>query len=118
MSQDSTPLIICYSFVALASVWFFFVAFGPKYRTASRWLRSVHFVLGIIGLIWSALGFLLLLYPTHFNRQTRFSLNQWKSHLSGIAVGLLISLLLSKEFWQLSRHSFRFRTWLESTTKV
>jgi len=118
MHHDNTLILICYSVMPITSVWFFFVEFAPKYRSASSWIRSVHFVLGIIGLVWSALGFLLVFYSSHFTRQTRFSLSHWKSHIGGIAVGLLISLVLSSEFRQLARRSSPFRTWIQSDPEV
>src|SRR5207248_9693082 len=97
MHHDTTLILICYSVMPIASGWFFFVAFAPKYRSASSWIRSVHFVLGIIGLVCCALGFVLVFYSSHFTRQTRFSLSHWKSHIGGLAVGLRISLRLHSE---------------------
>jgi len=118
MHHDNTLILIGYSVMPIASVWFFFVAFAPEYRSGSSWIRSVHFVLGIIGLVWSALGFLLVFYSSHFTRQTRFALSDWKSHIGGIAIGLLISLVLSSEFRQLASRSSPFRTWLQSDAEV
>ena len=55
-------IFIAYTVMPVTSLWFFFVAFRRKYRGTSQWIRSVNLVLAIIGLIWSALGFLLLFY--------------------------------------------------------
>jgi membrane associated rhomboid family serine protease len=115
MGGDNTLIFIAYAVMPVASLWFFFVAFRRKYRGTSQWIRSVNLFLAIIGLIWSALGFLLLFYSSHLTSQTRSSLFQWKSHISGIAVGLLISLLLSSEFRQFARRSRRSNQALQPT---
>ena len=94
---------VCYLAAPILSIIVLFGLFAPKYRLASRWLRSIFVLLAIFGVMWSALGFLLLLYSEQFSRHTRAYLFQWKSHLSGIAMGLLISLILSPEFRQLAR---------------
>jgi membrane associated rhomboid family serine protease len=103
MQQDNTLEIFYYSGALILSLAFLFLAIGPKYRHTSRWLRSVVFVLAIVGPIWSALGFLVLFESEHLTRNTHGYLYQWESHLSGIAFGLLISLFLSPEFRQLCR---------------
>jgi membrane associated rhomboid family serine protease len=103
MQQDSTIEIFSYSVMPILSIVFLFLTFAPKNRHASRWLRSITVILAVLGPIWSGLGFLLLFYSEHFTRNTRDYLFQWKSHLSGIAMGLLISLILSPEFRQLAR---------------
>ena len=118
MQQDNTIPIICYSAMPILSLAFLFLAFAPRYRRTSLWLRSVSLVLGIIGPIWSALGFLLLFYSSHFTRQSRVYLFHWKSHISGIAVGLMISLLLSTEFRQLARRDSPFRARPRSDIEV
>jgi membrane associated rhomboid family serine protease len=115
MGEEKTLIFIGYAVMPLASLWFFFVAFGRKYRSASQWIRSVNLILAIIGLIWSTLGFLLLFYSSHLTSRTRSSLFDWKSHISGIAVGLLISLLLSSEGRELGRRSRRSNKSLEPT---
>jgi hypothetical protein len=118
MQQDNTISIVCYAAMPILSLAFLFLAFAPRYRRTSRWLRSVSFVLGIIGPIWSALGFLLLFYSSHFTSHSRAYLVHWKSTLSGVALGLLISLLLSPEFRELARRDSPFHAWLRSDTEV
>jgi cell shape-determining protein MreD len=108
----------CYSGVAFASLYFFVSAFRSKYRNASRWIRSLFCVFGLIGLAWSGFGFWLLFYSTHLGRQSYWSLYHIKAILSGIALGILISLFLSEEFWRLARQPSRFRAWLKSMTKA
>jgi len=103
MQQDNRVGILCYSALLFVSLSFLVVAVAPKYRHTSHWLRSVCLLLAITALIWSALGFLSLFYAEHLTPHTRGYLFYWKSHVSGIAVGLLISLFLSPEFQQVSR---------------
>jgi membrane associated rhomboid family serine protease len=100
---------VCYSAAPSLSIVIVFGLLAPKYRHMSRWLRSIFVVLAITGPIWSALGFLLLFYSGHFTRQGRHYLFQWQSQLTGIAIGLLISLFLSPEFRKLSRIPSLFR---------
>lgn len=95
----------CYLVAPVLSVAFLFLLLAPKHRPTSRWVRSIFALLAIFGVVWSALGLLLLLYSEQFTRDTRVYLFQWKSHLSGIAMGLLISLILNPEFRKLCRPS-------------
>jgi len=48
----------------------------------------------------------------------RYNLDHYGSVLGGIAIGLLISLLLSPEFWQLARRSPTPSGWLKSIFKA
>jgi hypothetical protein len=86
----------------LLSSAFLFLAFAPKYRTASRWLRSVCLILGINGFIWTALGLTLLLCAPQLSKQLHLSLDHWMSHLGGMGLGLAISLILSPEFREIA----------------
>ncbi len=47
-----------------------------------------------------------------------YNLDHFGSVLGGIAIGLLISLLLSPEFWQLARRSPTPIAWLKSIFKA
>jgi len=87
-------------------------------RTASRWIRCVLAILGVIGIPYGTLGVLRLGFPTNFSRQMRYNLDHFGSVLGGIAIGLLISLLLSPEFWQLARRSPTPIAWLKSIFKA
>jgi hypothetical protein len=107
MPLDNTVPIICYVLGALGPFLLLYMAL--RYRESSRWIRSLFFTLAIVGIAWAALGFIRLCYSAHFSRQARWSLDHWKTHIAGIAVGLLISAVLSPDFWQLSRH---YRSWL------
>jgi hypothetical protein len=89
----------------LLSSAFLFLALAPKYRTASRWLRSVCLILGINGFLWTALGVTLLVYAPHLSKQLRVSLDHWMSESGGMGLGLLISLILSPEFREICRQS-------------
>jgi hypothetical protein len=100
----------------LLSLAFLFVAFDPKYRTASSWPRSVCLILGINGFIWTALGLTLLLYAPQLNKQIDLSLDHWMSHLGGMGLGLAISLILSPEFGEIARRSPSFLDFFKSSS--
>jgi hypothetical protein len=87
-------LIVFYFATPLLSSAFLFLGFAPKYRTGSRWLPSGALILEINGFIWTALGLILLPYAPQFSSQLRLALDHWKSGLSGMGLGLAISLLL------------------------
>ena|SRR5436190_13359557 len=118
MQQDNTISIFCYSVAPILSLVIVFGMLAPKYRHLSRWLRSVFFVLAVLNPVWSTLGFLSLFYSEHFTRQGRHYLYHWKSQLTGIVIGLLISLFLSPEFRMHMRLRSVFRAGLRSETKV
>src|ERR1700720_1044327 len=106
MPPDNKVSVICYSLGAFLPVVLAFMTF--RYRESSRWIRSVCVAWALVGIAWGGLGFIRLFYSTHFTRQGRFALDDWKTHIAGIAVGLLISLLLSPDFWKVSRHYRRY----------
>jgi len=100
MQQDYTIHIILHAIVAIGSpVFFGFMAL--KHHTASHWIRSVFVLLAVVGVPWGILGVLRFGYPAHFTRATRVSFDHFHTLLGGFAIGLLISLLLSAEFWQI-----------------
>ncbi len=106
-SQDNTFAVIVYVIGAVGPLALFCMAL--RYRESSRWIRSLFLALALVGSAWAVLGFIRLFYAARFSRQARWSLDHWRTHVGGIAVGLLISALLSPDFWQLSRH---YRSWL------
>lgn len=103
MDQDYAIIqIIAHAAMGIVSpVFFLFMAL--KHRTASRWIRCIFIFLAFIGVGWGALGVLRLGYPTHFARATLASFHHYQTLLSGFALGLLTSLLLSREFWQIAK---------------
>jgi hypothetical protein len=105
--QGNMLAVIAYVIGVFGPLVLFFMAL--RYRESSRWIRLLFFASTLVGSAWAALGFIRLFYAAHFSRQARWSLDHWRTHVAGIAVGLLISALLSSDFWQLSRH---YRSWL------
>jgi hypothetical protein len=106
MEPERALLLFFYALMPVASpVFFLFMAL--KHRTASRWIRSVFLLLAFVGIPWGVLGVLRLGYPTHFTRATRANFDHFGSVLGGFALGLLAALLLSPEFWQISRRGGR-----------
>jgi len=103
MQQDYAIIhIILYAIVGISSpVFFGFMAL--KHHTASRWIRWVFLLLAVVGVPWAILGISRLGYPSHFTRATRASFYHFETILGGFAIGLLTSLFLSAEFWQICR---------------
>ena len=118
MQQNNPILIFCYAVAPILSLVILFGLLAPKYRHLSSWLRGVFVVLAVINPVWSALGFLSLFYSEHFTRQGRYYLFHWQALLTGIVIGLLISLFLSPEFRKHIRLRSPFRNGLHSDTKV
>ena len=110
------PNTVPYALVAASSLFFAIAPFLPRYRAISRWMRSVFFALALSGIMWSGIGFWLLFHSTQLSRQARWSVYSGKANVGGIFFGLLISLVLSPEFWRLPRR--RLGTWLESLIKT
>jgi hypothetical protein len=101
VQQDNTIHVILHAVVAVGSPLFFgFMAL--KHHTASRWIRCVFVILGIVGVPWGIFGVLRLGYASHFTRASRATFDHFESVLGGFALGLLASLLLSPEFWQIA----------------
>ncbi len=102
MQQDYTIYVVLDAVVAVGSpVFFGFMVF--KHRTASRWIRCVFLLLAMVGVPWGILGVLRLGFPTHFTRVSRANFDHYGTLLGGFALGLLTSLLLSPEFWQIAK---------------
>jgi hypothetical protein len=100
--QENTIPLFLYSVMVILAVVLLVIPFCRQWRNSSLWVRAVCFVLAINRLIWSALGFALVLYSTHLSSHMRASLFHWKLIFTGIALGLLVSLLFSAEFRQLA----------------
>jgi len=100
--------VILYTIGLVGAVILLFFPLGP-YRYASWWLRSL-FLLAVPALVaWAALGFFLLSHEQAHHSDLSYarlwSLSQLKSDLGGVALGLLIALFVSPEFWKRPRRS-------------
>jgi len=106
-AQHNTFAVIAYIIGAVGPLVLLFMAL--RYHESSRWIRLLFLAWTLVGSAWAVLGFIRLFYSAHLSRQAQWSLDHWKTHIAGIAVGLVISALLSRDFWQVSRH---YRSWL------
>ena len=99
---------VAYAIVAIGSVLLATVAFLPRYRSASLWLRLGFFLIGPIGIAWSGLGFYLRINQqgdrTLLSWPRFWALDHMKANIAGLALGMLLCLILSPEF-----RSFRRR---------
>jgi hypothetical protein len=97
-------LAVPYALVGVGSVLLLFAPFSRKYRHAPRWIRSGFLIASPLGFAWSGLGFYLLSHQigTHTDLSwTRF----WLLHctyltVGGMGLGILITLVISPEFYR------------------
>ena len=93
---------ISYVIVAIGAALLALAPFLSKYRNASLWLRCGLFLIGPVGIAWSALGFYLLRHQkdgrTLLSWPQFWAFDHMKSNVSGLAVGMLLCLMLSPEF--------------------
>ncbi len=83
---ESVSLIIGATF----SIVFFLVIFFGRSRRYAIWAKVAAGAVGIAGVSWGVLGFVLMLLHTSMPRPTYFVLGRIKTLLGGIAIGLLI----------------------------
>jgi hypothetical protein len=88
--------------MVVLAIFLLLIPFTGQYRSSSLWVRAVTLILAINSLIWSALGFALIFYSAHLTAYARASFLHCKWLSTGIALGLLISLLFSVEFRHLA----------------
>jgi hypothetical protein len=95
---------ILYALVTVGSVLLLLAQFSRKFRRSSLWFRWV-FLLGCVsGIAWSALGSYLALHRTGGHTTMPWS-RFWFLHCTyltfgGVALGMLVSLVLSPEFYR------------------
>ena len=97
------PLLIFYMIGIVGSVSLFVRPFMAKYRQGPRWIRIAHFLAAPLILVWSGLSLFLVFYGTHLSRLSFWRLNDLKSLLCGMFLGILILMFLSPEYRSLRR---------------
>ena len=85
--------------IAAASV--FTQSFRPKYRQASRWLRTAFLILASVVTAWSALGFFLIAQGSDLSQSASSSLDHIESGLGGMLLGMAIFILIHPEYRKL-----------------
>lgn len=78
----------------------------PSGRAAPRWIRVALWISGPAGLVWGILGYTLLFGSASLSSDSYDLLRHFKTLSAGIAVGILVLLLGSREF----RASFTTKT--------
>jgi uncharacterized membrane protein YqjE len=81
---------------AIGSVSLIIQLFRPQYRAASTWLRTAFFSLATIAAVWSALGIFLAVRHS-------WLLDRIEAALTGLLVGIAISVATSPEYRRLHR---------------
>jgi hypothetical protein len=105
--------MICYVLVLIGSLVLASFPFFSRFREASLWLRIGLFLQAPIGITWSTLGFYLLLHDVGGKTTLAWSrfwaLANLKSNIAGVAVGMLVSLMLSPEALRLRHKKSRIQ---------
>jgi hypothetical protein len=102
LPRDNAIGVILYALGALLPLLLVLMTF--LYSESSRWIRSLCVAWASVAIACGTVGFIRLFYSTHFTRQGQAILEHWKTLLGGILIGLLISAMLSPDFWKVSRH--------------
>ena len=101
---------IPYVVVAAASIALFIDSFSSKYKSTSGWMvRVALFLLGPVGVAWSALGFYLLSHSIHQHTDLSWPrfwvLDHLHYNIAGVYLGFLITLLINPEFYRRRRRA-------------
>ena len=92
---------ILYGLGLIAAASGFVHLFGPKYRQASRWLRTAFALLAGVATAWSALGFFLIAQESHLSSSRSWSLHHIESGLGGMLIGMAIFIVIHPEYRKL-----------------
>jgi hypothetical protein len=92
---------ILYGLGAIAAASLFIQPFRPKYRHASRWVRTAFIILASVATAWTALGFFLISQQRHLSRSRFWSLDHIESALGGMLLGMAIFFLIHPEYRKL-----------------
>jgi hypothetical protein len=104
-------LVALYAIAVILGAAIMIVPFGRRLRDASLWLRLGLFINGPLAIAWGTLGFYLRLHEANGKTAIPWSwfwnLEQLRSNIAGLTVGLLVCLLLSPESRRLDRSKLR-----------
>ena len=100
--------IISHVIAAVASVLMIVAPFVGRTRTAPLSIRLPVILFGLVGILWSIIG----IYLYSHDRDSSHTLLPWaqywalshiKSALGGVAVGILVTLLMNRDFYRRKR---------------
>jgi len=92
---------ILYGAGAIAAASVFIQSLRPKYRQASRWLRTAFVILASVVTAWSALGFFLIAQGSDLRGSVFWPLDHIESGLGGMLLGMAIFILIHPEYRKL-----------------
>ncbi len=100
--------IISHIIAAMASVMMILAPFVGRTRTAPLSIRLPAILFGVIGVSWSVIGIYLYSHdrdPSHtlLPWAQYWALSHIKSALGGVAVGILVTLLMNRDFYRRKR---------------
>jgi len=105
---------VSYWLAAIGSLIFLSAPFGHNTRRLPAAIRAQMFLLGLILLAWSALGWYLLAHSvdgtTSLAPAPLRIIEHTKSLLAGIAIGLFSSVLLNRAFYSPGKHGVQHLT--------
>jgi hypothetical protein len=90
--------VILYATGVIAAASAFIQPFRPKYRQASRWLRTASVILASVVTAWSALGLFLLAEGSGLRQSVFWSLDRIEPGLAGMLLGMAIFILIHPEY--------------------
>jgi hypothetical protein len=76
-------------------------SFRPRYRQASRWLRTAFLILVSVVTAWSALGFFLVAQGPDLRQSVLWSLDHIESGLGGMLLGMALFILIHPDYRKL-----------------
>ena len=100
--------IISHVVAALGSTLMLLAPFVGRTRTAPFAIRLPLILFGLVGILWSVIG----IYLYSHDRDAAHTLLPWaqywalshiKSTLGGVAVGILVTLLMNRDFYRRKR---------------
>lgn len=92
-----------FGLVILGSIYLGLAPFFTRAWKFSPWVRIACWMIGLVGLAWGTISFLLLFRPWHLTHDAVWALICTKLTLGGIALGLFALLFLSGEIMKALR---------------
>ena len=87
--------------IAIGSLLMLIAPFSENFRGAASWLRSGMFIAGVIGLLRAGVGiYVESLYSIDAVSARSSPFESIRLHLSGVLIGIFLTLFLSSEFRQ------------------
>jgi len=90
--------LFSYIIVGAGAVALILFPFFPGGRSKRPWMRKAICIAGVFGFLWALAGLTFLLAPAMIPERAYVSANNLRLGFGGAAIGLIVFLLLCKEF--------------------